>query len=384
MRPGDTEQVSGQRRTTSNPRAARSEDATRRHRDRRLVGVADGAQHRQDRGADAPRGDHRRGHRRRHHPQRRRLHVRRAAATTSRVRRSRSCRTSTRSARGRPSATRTSRWTARGRSTRRGSGCRSATSTSRSAMGSGRSSTADPALIYSMEMDPYYLAPLGADADEPRRDPGPRAARRGKGHRAADGRDRGALPARCEGERARAGRRRLRRRRRCSRSDYVRAPLRRHDLPPITDGACAVVIARADKARRAVRAAGVDHGLRALQRVAQPGHARPHVARVDRARGEGRRASTRRRSRSPRSSRRTRTRSRCSSRRWVSAPDVPVNPSGGPLAANPIMATGLVRVAEAARADPRSREAPHARALDLGPVPPAEPGLRARKARTAR
>ena len=27
------------------------------------------------------------------------------------------------------------------------------------------------------------------------------------------------------------------------------APLRRHDLPPITDGACAVVIARADKAR---------------------------------------------------------------------------------------------------------------------------------------
>src|SRR5450432_996705 len=32
------------------------------------------------------------------------------------------------------------------------------------AMGSGRSSTADPALIYSMEMDPYYLAPLGADA----------------------------------------------------------------------------------------------------------------------------------------------------------------------------------------------------------------------------
>ena len=29
--------------------------------------------------------------------------------------------------------------------------------------------------------------------------------------------------------------------------------------------------------------------------------------------------------------------------------DVPVNPSGGPLAANPIMATGLVRIAEAAQ-----------------------------------
>ena len=32
------------------------------------------------------------------------------------------------------------------------------------AMGSGRSSTADPATIYPMEMDPFYLAPLGADA----------------------------------------------------------------------------------------------------------------------------------------------------------------------------------------------------------------------------
>ena len=30
--------------------------------------------------------------------------------------------------------------------------------------------------------------------------------------------------------------------------------------------------------------------------------------------------------------------------------DVPINPSGGPLAANPIMATGLVRITEAAGA----------------------------------
>src|SRR5690242_14654701 len=32
------------------------------------------------------------------------------------------------------------------------------------AMGSGRSSTANPGVIYPMEMDPYYLAPLGTDA----------------------------------------------------------------------------------------------------------------------------------------------------------------------------------------------------------------------------
>ena len=35
----------------------------------------------------------------------------------------------------------------------------------------------------------------------------------------------------------------------CSQEDYVRAPLRRHDMPPITDGAVAVVIARRDRAR---------------------------------------------------------------------------------------------------------------------------------------
>jgi acetyl-CoA acetyltransferase len=33
------------------------------------------------------------------------------------------------------------------------------------AMGSGRSSTANPALIYPMEMDPYYLAPLWPDSE---------------------------------------------------------------------------------------------------------------------------------------------------------------------------------------------------------------------------
>ena len=33
---------------------------------------------------------------------------------------------------------------------------------------------------------------------------------------------------------------------------YVRSPLRRHDLPPITDGACAVVLATGAKARELI------------------------------------------------------------------------------------------------------------------------------------
>ena len=37
-----------------------------------------------------------------------------------------------------------------------------------------------PPLIYPMEMDPYYLARLGADAIKLRRAPGARADRRGR------------------------------------------------------------------------------------------------------------------------------------------------------------------------------------------------------------
>ena len=168
----------------------------RRHRAHRLVDLADGAQHRQDRSpvlleviTDAV-------ERRRHHPRATSTSRARGAATTSPARRSRSCRTSTPSARGRRLATRTSRWTARGRCTRRGSGCSSATSTSRwrSARVARRPPT--PRSIYPMEMDPYYLAPLGADPVSLRRAPGAGAARRGQGHRARHGRGRGAQPAR--------------------------------------------------------------------------------------------------------------------------------------------------------------------------------------------
>ena len=45
--------------------------------------------------------------------------------------------------------------------------------------------------------------------------------------------------------------------------DYVREPLRRHDLPPITDGAAAMVLARGDRARQLVERpayiTGFDH-----------------------------------------------------------------------------------------------------------------------------
>ena len=55
--------------------------------------------------------------------------------------------------------------------------------------------------------------------------------------------------------------------------------------------------------------------------------------------------------------------------------DTVINPSGGPLAANPIMATGLVRIAEAAGQIRDNGKHRTLGALDVGPVPAAEPGL---------
>jgi acetyl-CoA acetyltransferase len=129
---------------------------------------------------------------------------------------------------------------------------------------------------------------------------------------------------------------------------YYASPLRVHDLPPISDGAAVVMLARGAKARalskNPVWIRGIDHrieshhpGLRDL--TALPGlvaaakklniHAKPiDVAELcvryspeelilREALGLGR--------------------------------DARINPSGGPLCGHPVMATGLTRVVEAAR-----------------------------------
>src|ERR1700691_6242712 len=116
--------------------------------------------------------------------------------------------------------------------------------------GSGRSSTGDPSLIYPMEMDPYFLAPLGAD-------PMTFAALQARAvikAGIADERSMAEVSVRSRGkgtvDELLAG-------------EYVREPLRRHDLPPITDGAAAMVLARDDRARQLVERpayiTGFDH-----------------------------------------------------------------------------------------------------------------------------
>jgi acetyl-CoA acetyltransferase len=130
-------------------------------------------------------------------------------------------------------------------------------------------------------------------------------------------------------------------------ADYVRAPLRAHDIAPFSDGAAAVVLARGDRARELcdnpawIR--GIDHriephlpGFRDITASASTGLAARkagyHGGPLDVA--ELCAVST------------------AQELILSSALGLPagtlVNPSGGPLAGNPVIATGLIRIIEAA------------------------------------
>ena len=125
------------------------------------------------------------------------------------------------------------------------------------------------------------------------------------------------------------------------------SPLRRHDCAPITDGAAAIVIAADDAVRRAgprpVWIRGIDHriephhpGVRDLTVSASTALA-ARKAGVDPARIDV-----------------AELHAPFTHQEWILRealalpPTVRINPSGGPLAANPMMAAGLVRIGEAA------------------------------------
>jgi len=130
--------------------------------------------------------------------------------------------------------------------------------------------------------------------------------------------------------------------------DYVVAPLRRHALPPITDGAAAVVLATAERAfewaERPAFITGIDHrvethslGARDLTTSASTTTA---GATAGVAEGEVDVAELH----APFAHQELIVREALGL-----GPDVEVNPSGGALAANPLMSGGLIRIGEAAR-----------------------------------
>jgi acetyl-CoA acetyltransferase len=211
----------------------------------------------------------------------------------------------------------------------------------------GRSSPGKPWQVWPLQLDPYHLAPLGLD-------PWSLAALQA----------RALLDARLATERDFAE---IVARNRANAVDneyaqvsgkfevdallgepYVRNPLRRHDLPPISDGAAAVVLAAGDRARalsdRPAWITGIDHridvhqpGMRDLT-VSESTALAAHGAGLGSGPVEVAELSA------PFSPQEVIVRNA------LGLDDsVVVNPSGGALAANPVMVTGLVRIVEAAR-----------------------------------
>jgi acetyl-CoA acetyltransferase len=213
--------------------------------------------------------------------------------------------------------------------------------------GSGKSSPSQPHEVWAQQLDPYYLAPLGVDpvtlaalqaralidsGKATERDFAEVAARSRK--RAIDNPN-----AQVTGDLSVDA---------LLDAPYVRNPLRRHDLPPISDAAVAVVLARGDRARslcsRPAWIRGLDHRIE----VHQPGMrdlttSSSTTLAARKAGYDGGPLDVAELS------------ATFSSQEPIlrAALGLPagtnVNPSGGPLAANPVMATGLIRIVEVAQ-----------------------------------
>ena len=213
--------------------------------------------------------------------------------------------------------------------------------------GSGKSSPSQPAEVWAQQLDPYFLAPLGVDpvslagiqaralldagkaterdfaevAVRSRRNAIDNPNAQVKGDASVD-----ALLA----------------------EPYVRAPLRKHDLPPISDGAVAVVLARGDRARalcdRPAWIRGLDHRIEVHQPGMRDLTASPSTTLAARKAGyDGGPLDVIELSA-------TFSPQELILREALGLDaSAKVNPSGGALAANPVMATGLIRIVEVAQ-----------------------------------
>jgi acetyl-CoA acetyltransferase len=213
--------------------------------------------------------------------------------------------------------------------------------------GSGKSSPSKPAELWAQQLDPYYLAPLGVDPVSLAALQARVLLDRGK----ATERDFAEVVVRSRGQALDNPNAQVRG---ASKVDellaepYVRAPLRRHDLPPISDGAVAVVLARGDRARslcaRPAWIRGLDHRIEVHQPGMRDLAASSSTTLAARKAGyDGGPLDVAELSA-------TFSPQELILREALGLPaDTSVNPSGGPLAANPVMATGLIRIVEVAR-----------------------------------
>jgi acetyl-CoA acetyltransferase len=211
---------------------------------------------------------------------------------------------------------------------------------------SGKSSPSNPSEVWPQQLDPYFLAPLGFD---PVSYAGIQARLLLESGKATE-RDFAEVVVRSRRDAIDNPNAQLK-----GNLDvdallaepYHAAPLRKHDLPPISDGAACVVLARGDRARalsdRPAWIRGLDHRLDPHQPGFRDLTTSPSAATAARKAGyDGGPIDVAELSAifSPQE---------IILREALGLPEgTRVNPSGGALCANPVMAEGLIRIIEAA------------------------------------
>ena len=210
----------------------------------------------------------------------------------------------------------------------------------------GKSSMGDLPEVLTLQLDPYYLAPLWPDAIS-------LAALQARAFLEATGRTEGDLAAVAVRSRRDARANPMAQVKgdfdaaKLLAEPYLVSPLRKHDCPPISDGCAAVVLAAGDLARRAAKRPawirGIDH------RVEPHALGVRDLARSSSTEEAGRRAGVGRGRMDVAELHAPFTHQElilCDA--LGLADDVTVSPSGGALAANPMMVAGLIRIGEAA------------------------------------
>lgn len=205
----------------------------------------------------------------------------------------------------------------------------------------GKSSPGSVRDVLTRQLDPYYVAPLWPDSVA-------LAALQARALMDAGDTDEPALAAVAARSRADASANsHAQLRGPVPQGDYLVRPLRAGDCPPIGDGAAAVVLAAGDRARelcaRPAWIRGIDHRIEAHGLGVRDLTDSPSARLAAERAGAFERPVDTAELHAPFSSQEVVLR-----KALRLGDDVRVNPSGGALAANPIMAAGLIRIGEAA------------------------------------
>ena len=210
----------------------------------------------------------------------------------------------------------------------------------------GRSSLGDLSEILALQLDPYYLAPLWPDPvslaalqaraliDAGKATEADFAEVAARSRKSALANPNAQVANDTPADRLLA-------------DEYVVSPLRRHALPPITDGAAAIVLAAGDKARRwadkPVWITGFDHRMETHAIGARDLTSSPSTAKAADMAGVADGPVDVAEIHAPFAHQEL-----IVSEALGLSPSVTRNPSGGALAANPLMSAGLIRIGEAA------------------------------------